>query len=296
MNILKNLVNVIYAGSLYLFLYRKLEGIKFDTYGKRISFVFLFKNKIHTFINLFCNPVSIVRYFEFPFVFKNVDWKNTEKYLDISSPRLFFIYILSNYSNLELEAINPDKNDLNDTKNILETLKITEKIHLNSYDVSQLPFPDQSFDVITSISVIEHIPDKGDSIAMQEMWRVLKTGGKLIITVPCQAIYEEEYRGNNIYGLDNQEKNGNYFFQRFYDKNTLKSRLFDSIGVEPKVIEFFGEKQKSIFSNYEKRWIKDGLNETIKDPLHIVRDYQKFPIIDDLPGMGVCGLVFEKQL
>ena len=229
-------------------------------------------------------------------MFNNVDWSKTNKYLDISSPRLFFIYVLDKYSHLELEAINPDINDLNETKTFLEILELSNKTNLNSYDATQLPYSNEYFDVITSISVIEHIPEVGDSLAIKEMWRVLKPGGKLVIRVPCQKIYEEEWRQVDTYGLGNPEKNNKYFFQRFYDQNTLKSRLFELIEVEPTMIEFFGEKEKGIFSNYEKKWLRDGLKETIKDPLHIFQDYQKFPTINDLPGMGVCGLVFEKPL
>ena len=46
--------------------------------------------------------------------------------------------------------------------------------------VFNIPAPDSSFDVVTSISVVEHIPHK--YYAIQEMLRVLKPGGKLILT------------------------------------------------------------------------------------------------------------------
>ncbi|MEB3123602.1 MAG: hypothetical protein VKL41_20570, partial [Snowella sp.] len=130
---------------------------------------------------------------------------------------------------------------------------------------------------------------------IKELWRVLKPRGKLLITVPCMKNYEEEWREEDVYQLGNPKTNQKYFFQRFYDNNALKSRLFDSINVEPKIVKFFGEKNAGTFFEYEKRWVQYGLKETIKDPLHIVQDYQIFSSIDELPGMGVCGLVFEKK-
>ncbi len=48
--------------------------------------------------------------------------------------------------------------------------------------VCELPFEDNTFDKIFSTEVIEHIPD--DRRALQEIYRVLKPGGILIVTVP----------------------------------------------------------------------------------------------------------------
>jgi SAM-dependent methyltransferase len=49
-------------------------------------------------------------------------------------------------------------------------------------DLYHLPFPDQSFDLVFSDSVIEHLehPDR----ALTELRRVLKSGGSLVISVP----------------------------------------------------------------------------------------------------------------
>lgn len=49
-------------------------------------------------------------------------------------------------------------------------------------DATSLPFPDASFDVITCIEVLEHLFNPNDAI--DEMSRVLKPGGILIVTVP----------------------------------------------------------------------------------------------------------------
>ncbi|WP_298536132.1 class I SAM-dependent methyltransferase [uncultured Algibacter sp.] len=49
-------------------------------------------------------------------------------------------------------------------------------------DICNLPFEDNEFDVILCNHVLEHIPD--DSKAMQELYRVLKTGGMGIFQIP----------------------------------------------------------------------------------------------------------------
>lgn len=51
-----------------------------------------------------------------------------------------------------------------------------------SGDLADLPFAGRSFDVVFCISVIEHLPHGRMPGAMQEMHRVLRPGGKLLLT------------------------------------------------------------------------------------------------------------------
>jgi len=71
--------------------------------------------------------------------------------------------------------------------------------------------------------------------------------------------------------------------------------LFDSIGTESSKVEILGEKKQGTYFNYEKYWIKLGLFEIIKDPLHIIKDYKNYKDINDLPGIGFIGLLFNKN-
>ena len=61
-----------------------------------------------------------------------------------------------------------------------------EGITLSAADLNMpLKFPDNTFDVAVSTAVFEHL-EKPD-LAAKEAWRVLKPGGKLIITTPSPA-------------------------------------------------------------------------------------------------------------
>ncbi len=56
-------------------------------------------------------------------------------------------------------------------------------------DISELPFRDNSFDAVINIQVLEHLKEPG--VGMNEMARVLKPGGELILTtVQCWEIHQ----------------------------------------------------------------------------------------------------------
>jgi SAM-dependent methyltransferase len=62
--------------------------------------------------------------------------------------------------------------------------------------LEELPWPDASFDLITSLDVIEHTPD--DRVALRELRRVCRPGGTLLLTVPAyQALWSHHDEVNH---------------------------------------------------------------------------------------------------
>ena len=49
--------------------------------------------------------------------------------------------------------------------------------------IERMPFEDESFDLALALDVIEHLPD--DRPALEELRRVLRPGGSLLVTVPA---------------------------------------------------------------------------------------------------------------
>ena len=49
-------------------------------------------------------------------------------------------------------------------------------------DVRTLPYPDETFDLVVAVEVLEHIPDP--EVGLTEAIRVLKPGGYAIIALP----------------------------------------------------------------------------------------------------------------
>jgi ubiquinone/menaquinone biosynthesis C-methylase UbiE len=58
---------------------------------------------------------------------------------------------------------------------------------------TDLPFPDATFDVVTSFDVIYALHDRAEAAALGEMFRVLKPGGHLVINVAAMDLL----RGNH---------------------------------------------------------------------------------------------------
>ncbi len=55
---------------------------------------------------------------------------------------------------------------------------------LHHAGAEKLPFADNTFDYVTCVEVLEHLPAELRPAAFQEIRRVLKPGGRFIITVP----------------------------------------------------------------------------------------------------------------
>lgn len=59
--------------------------------------------------------------------------------------------------------------------------------------VEAIPFKSNFFDVVCILEVLEHLYDSESTLAMKEINRVLKSDGRLIISVP---LYDEVYSGH----------------------------------------------------------------------------------------------------
>ena len=57
---------------------------------------------------------------------------------------------------------------------------------LRNGSVLELPYPDQSFDAVLLISILEHLQPQEQIIAFREIWRVLKPRGQVVYGVPVE--------------------------------------------------------------------------------------------------------------
>lgn len=57
-------------------------------------------------------------------------------------------------------------------------------------DINEIPVPDNSFDVILCTEVLEHVPEPVTAVG--ELARILKPGGRLLLTAPLSSILHQQ--------------------------------------------------------------------------------------------------------
>src|SRR5262245_31676196 len=72
------------------------------------------------------------------------------------------------------------------------------------FDLTALPFSNDTFDAIYCSHVLEHVPD--DARAMAELCRILRPGGWAILQVPVDFSLEETYEDWSIQSPAEREK------------------------------------------------------------------------------------------
>jgi len=84
-------------------------------------------------------------------------------------------------TNTTIIAVDIDDTSINTLKEYI-SINNVDKITAIKYDGKKLPVESNSIDVVMSYEVLEHVHDESESL--QELNRVLKQGGEILISVP----------------------------------------------------------------------------------------------------------------
>lgn len=152
--------------------------------------------------------------------------------------------------------------------------------------ITELPFPENTFDLVCAFDVIEHVEDH--ELAVAEMKRVAKQNGILFVTVPAFMslwshhdevnFHFRRYTKKEIVTLFNKTKNGETVFVTYFN-----SILFSPIWIYRKLSNVlkFGIKRDGAGSDFES--FNNGiLNKILFKIMHFERHFIKrkvaFPV------------------
>lgn len=239
--------------------------------------------------NMLCFPMDSTRYFEFDFMWRRLQGLSGGRYLDVSSPRLLPLLFVDARPGITATLVNPDPADLAETRDLAEACGLDSRCTFESTLIEALAIPDASLDVITCISVLEHIRD--DATALARMWRMLRPGGRLLLSLPCAATAEQQFLNVKTYDFTANEADGSVFHQYLYSEATL--RRLTAVTGPPAVQEVYGERVRGFhLALYERKW-KDRAYPFWREPWFMTA-FSRVGSLADLPGEGVVLLEFVK--
>lgn len=241
------------------------------------------------------NPMDSVRYFEFDYFWKRIaDCCTVGDYLDVSSPRLFTGILLRRFERMKAQVVNPDLKDLTATRRLFRRWGVDDQCRYVPLKIDEIAFAPEVFDLIVSISVIEHVPSPEDTTAVGRLWELLRPGGRLLISVPCARESFEEYTDFNEYGILPKDEQQWVFGQMFYDEPALAERIFSITG-KPAHRAFFGENRPGLFFRERAAKLSNPNYPFWIEPLRVAKRYRRFNSISEMPGVGVTAMEFIKQ-
>lgn len=188
-------------------------------------------------------PVSYWRAAEFAYVLQRMPSDPAARVLDLGSPKDLAL-MLARQHGVEVVAtdILPEAVEL--SRRYAEAQGLSGRgpglVHSEVQDGRALDYPDSSFDAAYSVSVLEHIPDAGDTAAIRELVRVVRPGGVVVVTTPFRQSYEEVFVDGPVYERP-QIGSEPVFFERHYNAAALDERLVASTGAQLVDFQLWGE-------------------------------------------------------
>lgn len=268
-------------------------GLAFHARCSRLGFLSFLTRRLHKGnFHLMCFPMDSTRYFEFHETWRRLRGLRFSRYLDVSSPRLLPLMLARENPAATVDLLNPDPKDIQETEKLFNAFLPKARWKAHNATIAAAELAPASFDLVTCLSVLEHIP--ADSDAVRQMWSLLKPGGRLALTLPCMQAALEQYISHDLYGVLEPGSDGYTFWQRYYDEAMINDNIIAIIG-NPEHKSIYGEKRKGyFFRNATAKRLLGALYPFWKEPYMMATEYRYFDAIEELPGEGVVYLEFVK--
>jgi SAM-dependent methyltransferase len=216
-------------------------------YGVRLGLESIVKGRIsRESVKNVIVPENYWRTLENRLTYDELHASASDRVLDVGSPKLLSLF-LADRVKAEVYSTDIERYFMQDYAAFRDQRGIPEsRFHVLEADGRNLPFPDDHFTRVFSISVLEHIPGDGDTECVREIARTMKKGGRCVITVPFAPESGVEYKkADSFYWSGNSvpanEENG-VFYQRRYSESDLRDRLIVPSGLRTRKLRFMGDR------------------------------------------------------
>jgi SAM-dependent methyltransferase len=225
------------------FPYREL---KYYSFGLRAGFVNLFRNGLALGLKRTVGKITqpINSYSRFPeyhyfdqaitTYLASLPSPSKPAILDVGSPKLFGLHLAA-ATDVPVTLTDISELNIEPYRTLWQAIRPQARgqVCFELQDARRFTFPAERFDVVYSMSVIEHVQgDRGDSEAVREMIRVLKPGGLLVISVPFGPVLQEQAIVGFADAARPTHDAKEYFFQRIYDSEAFKKRILSEAALE----------------------------------------------------------------
>ncbi|NJN18386.1 MAG: class I SAM-dependent methyltransferase [Oscillochloris sp.] len=213
-------------------------------YGLSVGARLLMRARARQSLPYLIRPVNYWRSVEYRLVMEASRFTPHDRILDVGSPKLLALY-LARVLGARVVATDIDDYFVQTYSDIRAQEGISpERLSIQVEDGRQLSFASGSFSKVYSISVLEHIPDDGDTRCIAELARVLQPGGRCVITVPFWPESRIDYAepGGFYWASHSTENDNKVFYQRRYSEQDLYERLIKPSGLRLAALRYVGER------------------------------------------------------
>jgi ubiquinone/menaquinone biosynthesis C-methylase UbiE len=174
-------------------------------------------NLFVTFYALLMVKIDIARFIEYPSTIKYLNPIKEDLILDIGCGSSCFPSFLCSHGPTVF-AIDLDATSLKIQHAAMKNTSFLKgKFHQVVADARYLPFREETFTKITSISTVEHIPSR-DNMVSVEIRRVLRDGGICVLSFP----YSTSHKSSQLAP----------YFMRWYTDHDIEARIIKPSGLK----------------------------------------------------------------
>jgi SAM-dependent methyltransferase len=218
--------------------------LRLQAYGARLGLRLLRRRRLKRGLRYLVVPVNYWRSVEYRLALEECRFQAGDRVLDVGSPKLLALWLAEKVG-ARVVATDIEPYFIEEYELLRRVRRVPpERLRLAAEDGRRLSFGDGAFDKVYSLSVLEHIPDEGDTACVRELARVLAPGGRCVITVPFWPTPRIDWREPDFYWAASSPDGlaGRVFFQRRYSEAALRERLIGPSGLRLARLSFVGDR------------------------------------------------------